>query len=102
MTVEYSVRARRSLYSIWLYNAHRCGVPHADGYVAFVEKEIGLLGEEPYRGQGITGTSYHGLTVRRSRRGYGHVAVYRVQGERIIVLQIYHTAQDWRTKLEEL
>lgn len=102
MTLEYSERARRSLYSIWLYNAHRYDVPHADGYIAFVEREIGLLEDEPTLGRRISGTPYHGLTIRLGRRGYGHIAVYRMQDETLTILQLYHTAQDWRTKLEEL
>jgi plasmid stabilization system protein ParE len=38
--------------------------------------------------------------IRRRSSGNGHVAVFRVVGETIRVLHVFHTSQDWLSKLK--
>jgi len=37
--------------------------------------------------------------VKRRSRGHGHIVFYRVEGFRLEVIHIFHTAQDWQSKL---
>jgi plasmid stabilization system protein ParE len=39
------------------------------------------------------------IRIGRRKRGHGHIAVYRVDEDAVRVLHIFHTAQDWQTKL---
>ena len=41
----------------------------------------------------------HYVVIRRRTRGHGHVAVYNFDDKEVHVLHIFHTAQDWQTKL---
>jgi plasmid stabilization system protein ParE len=41
------------------------------------------------------------LMIRRKAHGYGHVVVYRVTDVSVEVLHVFHTAQDWQTRLTE-
>ena len=39
--------------------------------------------------------------IHRKAKRHGHLAVYRVSAGAVEVLHIFHTAQNWQTKLAE-
>jgi len=41
------------------------------------------------------------IIIRRRAKGHGHVAVYNFDEKEVRVLHIFHTAQDWQTKLAD-
>jgi plasmid stabilization system protein ParE len=41
------------------------------------------------------------FVIRRRSTGHGHVVVYRFDAQQVEVLHVFHTAQDWQTKLTD-
>jgi hypothetical protein len=41
----------------------------------------------------------HYIVIQRSKRGHGHVAIYEIIDNKVNVIDYYHTAQDWQSKL---
>ncbi len=102
LTVIYAANALAELDEIWDWNEEFYSANHADQYVAFLQRHIDKLGEDHQRGQSLSFRSeLRYIFIRRRSKGYGHVAVYRVDQERVNVLHVFHSAQDWRTKLKE-
>ncbi len=60
------------------------------------------LGENYARGRVVESRpELRYIRISRRKRGHGHVAVYRVDEDIVSVLHVFHTAQDWHTKLAE-
>jgi plasmid stabilization system protein ParE len=98
LRVWFSPAARADLLAVWLWNASEYGERRADGYIAYLEANLGKLAASPSLGVPIP--EYPGL--RRSlvkRRSRGHIVFYRVTENRLEILHIYHIAQDWQHKL---
>jgi plasmid stabilization system protein ParE len=102
LTVVYSLGALRQLDQIHNWNEQRYSAGHADRYIAFLERHIEALSEKYANGRPIrTRPDLRYILIRRKSRGHGHVAVYRVVSNRIDVLYVFHSAQDWETKLTD-
>jgi len=102
LTLWLSPAALQSLDEIWGWNARHHGAAHADNYTAFVLEKTNQLTSANFRGKPVpTVPRLSYIMIRRRRKGHGHLAVYEVIGDTIHVLQFYHTAQDWQTKLAE-
>jgi plasmid stabilization system protein ParE len=102
LKVSLSPATLKSLGEIWDWNARQYGAAHADGYSAFLLEETGRLGTAYIRGRPVPtvpGLSF--IVIRHRRGGHGHLAVYEVIGDEVVVLQFYHTAQDWQTRVAE-
>jgi plasmid stabilization system protein ParE len=55
-------------------------------------------------GQGKKVAAHLGLRyiiIRRKAGGHGHIAVYKLDGNQVNVLHVFHTAQDWQSRLLE-
>ena len=68
--------------------------------VEFLKRNIEGLATDPLKGRLISQRSeWRYLTIRRASRGHGHIAVYSVNEGEIRILHIFHTAEDWPSKL---
>lgn len=101
-TVILSPTVVDELHDIWRWNATQYSPTHADAYLGFVKKRIFGLGRHCLRGQTISlRPDLRYLLIRRKSQGHGHVAVYQFDDMQVHVLHIFHTAQDWPSKLAE-
>lgn len=94
--------ARRDLFAISLWTEAHFGRARAQRYLHFLRQEAERIAEVPGLGRAVTerpGFLY--VTARRRQGGHGHILVYTVEGEDVYLTNIFHTAQDWRAKLEE-
>jgi plasmid stabilization system protein ParE len=102
LTVSLSPVALAKLDEIGDWNARTYGPDHAYRYVTFLRAETAKLATLYFAGKPVPSRSKLSyITIRKRRRGHGHIAVYQVIGEVVYVLTYYHTAQDWQTKLIE-
>jgi plasmid stabilization system protein ParE len=102
LTVSLSPIALAKLDEIGDWNARTYGPDHAHHYVAFLRAETAKLATFYFVGKPVpTRPKLSYVTIRRRRRGHGHIAVYQLIGDVVHVLTYYHSAQDWRTKLKE-
>jgi plasmid stabilization system protein ParE len=100
LTVTLTPEALAALDRIWEWNARTYSDEHADRYIAFVRKETAKLSRLHFAGKPVsTRPSLSYITIRKRRGGHGHVAVYQVIGDVVLILNYYHTAQDWPSKL---
>src|SRR5438874_228634 len=87
--VAYSVQAENDLAAIW-----DC---HANPYLDFLKNRIIMLAESKILGRQLPGNlSRSYLLMRRKSRGHGHIAVYEIAENAIIILHVFHSAQDWQ------
>jgi plasmid stabilization system protein ParE len=103
LTVIVSPTASSELWEIWQYNAERYNFHHAEGYEAFVMAGINALATTYAEGKGVEGfPNLRSLTLKRRRRGDGHVVIYEVDAtERTVnVHHVYHTKNDIQGRLE--
>ena len=99
--VAYSPVALQELDAIWDWNETTYGREHAARYVEFLERHIDALAENYVRGRTVESRpEFRYLLMRRKSKGHGHVAVYRISGQQINVLHVFHTAQDWQQDLQ--
>lgn len=88
------------LHAVWRWNAEHYGVDHADRYLRFLKDAIERLATGYAEGKEVvTRPDLRYLLIRRRRKGHGHVAVYNFDDKDVHILHIFHTAQDWPTKL---
>lgn len=102
LIVIRSATAVDELHEIWQWNAQRYSVPHADEYLRFLKTAIDDLAETHTQGRAVsTRLELKYVLMRRKARRHGHVAVYTVDDNAVNILHVFHTAQNWRTKLTE-
>jgi len=102
LTVSLSLNAQTTLDQIWVWNAEHYGVDHADRYMAFLQAATDKLATEYRSGKPVpTRPAFSYIVIRRRRKGHGHLAVYEVVGDVVHVLDYFHTAQDWQTRIAE-
>jgi len=92
--------ARDELSEIWVWNAKDRGILHADKYIEFLERSIATLSKKFEKGR-LVGDhpNFRYIVMKRSSKGHGHIAVYEVDGNEVRVLHIFHTAQNWQSKI---
>jgi plasmid stabilization system protein ParE len=102
LTVIRSPTAIDELDDVWRWNAGRYGVPHADAYLRYLKESIAGLASSYARGKRVsTRPDLRYVVIRRRTSGHGHVAVYNFDDRDVHILHVFHTAQDWQTKLIE-
>lgn len=103
LTVNITQTAADSLSGIWAWNLERYGQAHAQRYLVFLVNRIKKLDVEYDKGSEVPGVpDLRILLVKRRSKSHGHLVVFRRQQDTIQVLKIYHTAEDWQTKIAEL
>jgi plasmid stabilization system protein ParE len=89
-------------HRIWSWTAGHFGDIQADAYLAFLKSRILRLARRYSTGMKVGHRpDLHCLIVRRRASGHGHVVVYRFDDKQVEVLHIFHSAQDWESKLAE-
>ena len=102
LTLIYAPATRAEFNKIWKYHEKKYNKEHAAEYIDFLPDGIDALTTDPHRGMPVDNfPQLRALTLKRSPRGDGHIAIYRVdQGKQAIrVLHVYHTAQDIQGRL---
>lgn len=100
LSIIYSKAAHRALDDIWTWNAKTYSGEHATDYIHFLQGRIATLATEHAAGKIVDADpTFRYVTMKRSSRGDGHVAVYRMKGKTVRILRIFHTKQDWQSKL---
>ena len=100
LEVVFTPSARADWVAIWQWNAETYGERRADAYMSFLEAEIVRLATSPGLGPNVP--EFPGLRrrlVKRRSRSHGHIVFYRAVDRRLEVIHIFHTAQDWQSKL---
>lgn len=102
LPVIYSDIALTELDEIAHWNELTYNREHAKRYIQFLERRIDGLGKIYARGR-VFGPrpELRYLLIQRTTKRHGHVAVYSFNDEAINVLHVFHTAQDWQTKLSD-
>jgi plasmid stabilization system protein ParE len=102
LVVRITSVAWLDLDSIWEWNARAYGNEHADSYIEFLITSVEKLGPSPDLGKEVlVRPGARSIEIRRSKRGHGHIAIYRVTGQAVEVLRFFHTAQDWQNRLRD-
>lgn len=100
LTVKVSTAALRTLEAIHEWNVRQFGRDHANRYIQFLNDQTDKLATEYMLGRPVTNHPHLVFKVFRLRRGgYGHVIVYELADDSVLVLDYFHTAQDWPAKL---
>jgi plasmid stabilization system protein ParE len=98
--VALSAAAIESLREIWQWNAEHYGLRHADAYLDDLQAAVDSLAKPKVVGRPVDGRpKLRYLLIRRRSGGHGHLAVFQVVGNRVTVLRLFHTAQDWQSSL---
>jgi plasmid stabilization system protein ParE len=101
LSAIYAAAALRELDEIWDWNEKTYGRERAVRYFDFLDEQVTALGADPLKGRPVPGQpDLRYLPIKRRSRGHGHLAVYRIGEQAIHILHIFHTAQDWRSRLE--
>ena len=91
------------LEEIWLWNAKHYDELHADKYLAFLNNGIDSLVSFHPRGIRLKKQSVlQYFVLQRKAFGHGHVVVYQVIASDIVIKHVFHTAEDWQSKIAEL
>jgi plasmid stabilization system protein ParE len=100
LTVRFTSRALRNLDEIWIWNAERYSVEHADRYLQGLNSAINSLSTAYLDGRIVPSrTDLRYLTVRRKGARHGHLALYLVHEDDVEVVAIFHTAQNWQRRI---
>lgn len=100
LTVVFAADAIGQLHEIWLWNAEHKTPALADRYGDFLKKSIDRLARDYSKGRAVsTRPDLHYVRIRQTTGGYAHVAVYSIEPNRVIVLHVFHEAQDWERRL---
>ncbi len=103
MKIIITPTAYQDLEEIWRWNAKHYDELHADNYLAFLNREIDGLVSLYKRGIHLRKQfDLQYSLLRRRSSGHGHIVVYSVAASDIIVKHVFHTAEDWQTKVAEL
>ncbi|MGC4006314.1 MAG: type II toxin-antitoxin system RelE/ParE family toxin [Pirellulales bacterium] len=101
-TIVFANAAVSELEAIRDWNARRYGAEHARRYLDFLRSRIHLLETQPERGTVTPGCDdLRYLVMRRHARGFGHIAVYEILVDDIMILHVFHTSEDWSERLRE-
>jgi plasmid stabilization system protein ParE len=100
LTVVLSPTAIDELHAIWLWNAVRYSTRHADEYVRYLKGQIDELARRYSHGTPVSSRpDLRYIVIRRKPKGHAHLAAYRVAGNAVNVLHVFHSARDWQAKL---
>lgn len=100
MKIVYSPTAAKEMSEIWIWNAEKYGVVWADRYLAFLQGEIRTISVAAGKDREVpkrAGLFYR--VIRRRQRGHGHIVVYQVGVNEVVVLHLFHTAQNWQGRM---
>jgi len=74
----------------------------ANSYLEFLQSCIENLGTDYEKGRGVTNSpELRHIVIKKRSKGDGHIAVYEIDlaNARIKVHFIFHTKQDWESRI---
>ena len=103
LRIVYSRAASNQLREIWDWNAQHYGIEHADNYKSYLTESCRALLADPELGKpvGDPFPKLRRLLIRRRSSGHGHIAIYRISAQQIDILYVFHSAQDWQSKIDD-
>ena len=100
LNVLLSPTAVEELHRIWEWNADYYSPQHADTYIRYLRDRIDELAVCHALGRVVPDRpELRHVIIRRKPKGHGHIAVYRVSSQAVEVLHIFHSAQNWQTRV---
>ena len=100
LKVVRTEKAFNDLKEIWRWNTQFYSLEHADQYYQFLTEQILELGKSNRRGCVVDGfPNLRYWRIARKPRKHGHVIVYQVTDDAVYILHVFHSAQDWQSKL---
>ena len=100
--IIFTIRAKVDLNDIWNWNNVNYGKRHADSYLKFLYKNINSLsGAASLLNPVLTHDDLFYLVMRRKPHGHGHLAIYEKFNNEIVILRVFHTAQNWQSDFIE-
>ena len=102
LTVVYSATALKEPDKIWAHNAKTyASSDHANNYVDFLKTKIKALSNHYEDGRVVeTNDKLRYIVMKPSSRGNGHVAVYRISSTAVRIVHVFHTSQNWESKIK--
>ena len=102
LTVVMSPESLAVLADIWDWNCKTYGPDHADEYISFLRDATDRLCTEYLTAKAIPSIPHLSFrTITRRKRQHGHVVVFEVLNDRILIAKYFHTSQDWQRKLAD-
>jgi len=93
--LEFTSKAEIDLLEIWVYNADRYGIDHAEMYRTFLLTEMFALTKRPLAGKTVDDFPHLRYLIMRRRAGsHGHVAYYEVDEDVVRIMRVLHTSMD--------
>ena len=103
MKIIYAPTANAELQAIWRWNARNYDERHADSYLDFLRSGIDKLRYSHLQRPSVEGhPGLHYILLRRKPTGHGHIVVYHCIGNEIHIKHVFHSAEDWQTKIVQL
>jgi len=98
--IELARKADIDMTEIWIDNAERYSVDHADKYSHFLVESL----QELAKNLALSGPvdefpSLRSFTMKRRARGHGHIAFFEIHDDTIMVVRVLHTAMDFVSHL---
>ncbi|OYX50730.1 MAG: hypothetical protein B7Y97_07155 [Sphingomonas sp. 32-66-10] len=95
LELKFAKRAEDDLQQIWRYSAIEWGVEQADAYITGMRARCMLLCDNPALGP----ERFYGRRALRRWPAGSHILYYRIEGRRVRVVRILHSAMDPRRHL---
>jgi plasmid stabilization system protein ParE len=102
LKVVFADGALQELDEIWAWNDERHGVGQANRYIEFLLDTIDSLVENPSRGARVKSQPrLQYMMIQRRKKQHDQVVIFSVGGNRVDVLHVFHSAQDWEARLDD-
>lgn len=98
--IRYAHTAQLDLDEIAVWNQKRYWSEHAARYVDYLQSQIEEHCHDDQKSHVVA--SHPGLLyvmIRRKKSGHGHIAIFQRDDQRINVLHVFHSAQNWQHHL---
>lgn len=100
--IVYAEKALSELDQIFDWNTRTYGSAHAYSYIEFLTDRIHRLASKSDFGRPVPNRDdLRYQVIRRGKKGHGHIVIFRVDDNQVLVVHIFHTAQDWTTIITE-
>jgi plasmid stabilization system protein ParE len=103
LKLRFSEQAKARLAEIWRWNATQYGEQYATEFLDFLQARTSQLELLYQLGRPVPSPSkYQYMLIKKRSSGHGHVVIYEVSQLEVLILEYFHTAQDWQNLISEL
>ena len=100
LVVVYSPEALDEIDEIAAWNQINYGDARAIQYIKFLTGHIDRLEANYPKGRKVDGRAdLRYIQIRKRSKGHGHVALYTVDPGAVTIIHVFHTSQDWQSKI---